>query len=228
MSPEDSYIDHAAESFAKWDDRVKILRAGGAERADSVLGGLRAACLPPESWVLVHDAARPCVRPSEVSHLIDEVTADSSAAGGILAVPMADTVKRADARRRIIETVPRSGLWRAATPQLFRAGELIGALNAGLDGITDEASAMERAGKTIKVVSCRATNIKVTEPGDERLAECLLEGQGGRMPIPEIRVGQGYDSHRLVAGRPLIWAASLFRLKRALTVIPTPMCCSML
>ena len=99
----------------------------------------------------------PCVRPSEVSHLIDEVTADSSAAGGILAVPMADTVKRADARRRIIETVPRSGLWRAATPQLFRAGELIGALNAGLDGITDEASAMERAGKTIKVVSCRAT-----------------------------------------------------------------------
>lgn len=204
VSPEDSYIDHAAESFAKWGDRVKILRAGGAERADSVLGGLRAACLPPESWVLVHDAARPCVRPSEVSHLIDEVTADSSAAGGILGVPMADTVKRADARRRIIETVPRSGLWRAATPQLFRAGELIGALNAGLDGITDEASAMERAGKTVKVVSCRATNIKVTEPGDERLAECLLEGQGGPMPIPEIRVGQGYDSHRLVAGRPLI------------------------
>ena len=68
VSPEDSYIDHAAESFAKWGDRVKILRAGGAERADSVLGGLRAACLPPESWVLVHDAARPCVRPSEVSH----------------------------------------------------------------------------------------------------------------------------------------------------------------
>lgn len=88
-----------------------------------------------------------------MSHLIDEVTADSSAAGGILGVPMADTVKRADARRRIIETVPRSGLWRAATPQLFRAGELIGALNAGLDGITDEASAMERAGKTVKVVS---------------------------------------------------------------------------
>ena len=56
VSPEDSYIDHAAESFAKWGDRVKILRAGGAERADSVLGGLRAACLPPESWVLVHDA----------------------------------------------------------------------------------------------------------------------------------------------------------------------------
>ena len=151
-----------------------------------------------------------------MSHLIDEVTADSSAAGGILAVPMADTVKRADARRRIIETVPRSGLWRAATPQLFRAGELIGALNAGLDGITDEASAMERAGKTVKVVSCRATNIKVTEPGDERLAECLLEGQGGPMPIPEIRVGQGYDSHRLVAGRPLILGGVTIPFERGL------------
>ena len=202
VSPEDAYIDEAAAAFAPHGERVKILRAGGAERADSVLGGLRAACIPADSWVLVHDAARPCVRPSEVAHLIDEVTADSTVAGGILAVPMADTVKLADDRRRIVKTVPRAGLWRAATPQLFRAGELIAALDLGLEGVTDEASAMERAEKPVKVVSCRATNIKVTEPGDDRLAESILEGK--HMAIPQIRVGQGYDSHRLVDGRPLI------------------------
>lgn len=199
VSAADAYIDEAAKAFP---ERVKVLRAGGPERADTVLGGLMAACLPPGAWVLVHDAARPCVRPSEVNHLIDEVTGDSSVAGGILAVPMADTVKRADERRRIIETVPRSGLWRAATPQLFRAEALIRALQQGVEGITDESSAIERLGLPVKAVSCRSTNFKVTEPGDERLAELILEGKV--MKVPNIRVGQGYDSHRLVTGRPLI------------------------
>ncbi|MDO5532248.1 2-C-methyl-D-erythritol 4-phosphate cytidylyltransferase [Sutterella sp.] len=203
VSAADAWIDEVAKDFP---DRVTVLRAGGAERADSVRGGLMAANLPADAWVLVHDAARPCVRPSEVNHLLDEVLADSSLAGGILAVPMADTVKRTDARRQILETVPRANLWRAATPQLFRAGVLLEALSAGSEGITDEASAVERLGLAVKCVSCRSTNLKVTEPGDEMLAGLILEEK--TMPqtvaVPEIRVGQGYDSHRLVEGRPLI------------------------
>ena len=106
---EDAWINETAKAFGP---RVKVLRAGGRERADTVLGGLMAANLPGDAWVLVHDAARPCVRPSEVNHLLDEVLGDSSVEGGILAVPMADTVKRTDSRRRILETVPRENLWR--------------------------------------------------------------------------------------------------------------------
>lgn len=199
VSAGDPFIDGVARNFG---DRVAVLRAGGAERADSVLGGLAAAELPEDAWVLVHDAARPCVRPEDVDRLIDAVTADAGAAGGILAVPVADTVKLADAEGRIVRTVPREGLWRAATPQLFRAGELARALGAGLEGITDEASAMERAGAVVRVIPCGADNIKVTRPGDERLAQLIL-GEN-TMAIPDIRVGQGYDSHRLVEGRPLI------------------------
>lgn len=204
VSAADAWIDEVAKTFSP---RVKVLRAGGAERADSVLGGLTAAQLPGDAWVLVHDAARPCVRPSEVNHLIDEVLGDAHGdlAGGILAVPMADTVKRADPQRMILETVPRADLWRAATPQLFRVVTLITALTAGLSGVTDEASAVERLGLPVKVVSCRSANLKVTEPGDEKLAELILGEKNMQAPqIPQIRVGQGYDSHRLVAGRKLI------------------------
>lgn len=204
VSAADAWIDEVTKSFSS---RVKVLRAGGAERADSVLGGLTAAQLPGDAWVLVHDAARPCVRPSEVNHLIDEVLGDAHGdlAGGILAVPMADTVKRADPQRMILETVPRADLWRAATPQLFRVGTLITALTAGLAGVTDEASAVERLGLPVKVISCRSANLKVTEPGDEKLAELILGEKNMQAPqIPQIRVGQGYDSHRLVEGRRLI------------------------
>lgn len=204
VSAADAWIDEVAKTFSP---RVKVLRAGGAERADSVLCGLTAAQLPGDAWVLVHDAARPCVRPSEVNHLIDEVLGDAHGdlAGGILAVPMADTVKRADPQRMILETVPRADLWRAATPQLFRVGTLLRALTAGLAGVTDEASAVERLGLPVKVVSCRSANLKVTEPGDEKLAELILGEKNMQAPqIPQIRVGQGYDSHRLVEGRRLI------------------------
>lgn len=204
VSAADAWIDEVAKTFLP---RVKVLRAGGAERADSVLGGLTAAQLPGDAWVLVHDAARPCVRPSEVNHLIDEVLGDAHGdlAGGILAVPMADTVKRADPQRMILETVPRADLWRAATPQLFRVGTLLRALTAGLAGVTDEASAVERLGLPVKVVSCRSANLKVTEPGDEKLAELILGEKNMQAPqIPQIRVGQGYDSHRLVEDRRLI------------------------
>lgn len=197
VSPEDAYIDEAMRDFPA---KARVLRVGGATRAETVANGLAAAGWASDVWVLVHDAARPCVRASEVDHLIDEVLSDGAVAGGILAVPMADTVKRADARRRILETVPREDLWRAATPQLFRAGLLGEALATAGSGVTDEASAVERMGLAVKVVSGRPTNIKVTRPGDELIAGLLL-GDASVMPL---RVGQGYDSHRLVEGRPLI------------------------
>ena len=120
--------------------------------------------------------------------------------GGILAVPVADTIKRADKSRMILETVPRSDLWRAATPQMFRVHDLVEALSGDLAGITDEASAMERLGRPVRIVPGRTTNIKVTEPADGVLASLIL-GDGAVVPF---RVGQGYDSHRLVEGRPLI------------------------
>lgn len=197
VSPTDPYIDEVAAQFPA---NVRVLRCGGRERAESVVNGLLNAGFDRDAWVLVHDAARPCLKPSEAARLIDEVLADETAAGGILAVPVADTIKRADEGRMIVETVPRSDLWRAATPQMFRVHDLVEALSGDLTGITDEASAMERLGRPVRIVPGRTTNIKVTEPADGVLASLIL-GDGAVVPF---RVGQGYDSHRLVEGRPLI------------------------
>lgn len=196
VSPTDPYIDEVSQHFPS---NVRVLRCGGRERAESVVNGLINAGFDRDAWVLVHDAARPCLRPSEAARLIDEVLGDSTVAGGILAVPVADTIKRADTSHRIVETVPRADLWRAATPQMFRVHELIKALSGDLTGITDEASAMERLGRPVKVVPGRSTNIKVTEPSDAVLASLIL----GDSSVVPFRVGQGYDSHRLVEGRPL-------------------------
>lgn len=197
VSPTDPYIDELADRLP---DGVRILRCGGRERAESVVNGLIAAAFPRDAWVLVHDAARPCVRPAEVGQLIDAVLSDDSVAGGILAAPVADTIKRADANGRIVQTVPRDDLWRAATPQMFRVHELIDALSGDLTGVTDEASAMERLGRPVRIVRGRTTNIKVTEPTDAVLASQLL----GDSAVVPFRVGQGYDSHRLIEGRPLM------------------------
>ena len=197
VSPTDPYIDEVSQHFPS---NVRVLRCGGRERAESVVNGLINAGFDRDAWVLVHDAARPCLRPSEAARLIDEVLGDSTVAGGILAVPVADTIKRADTSHRIVETVPRVDLWRAATPQMFRVHELIKALSGDLTGITDEASAMERLGRPVKVVPGRSTNIKVTEPSDAVLASLIL----GDSSVVPFRVGQGYDSHRLVEGRLLI------------------------
>ena len=197
VSPTDPYIDEVAKNFPS---NVRVLRCGGRERAESVVNGLINSGFDRDAWVLVHDAARPCLRPSEAARLIDEVLSDNEVAGGILAVPVADTIKRTDATHHILETVPRSDLWRAATPQMFKVHELIKALSGDLTGITDEASAMERLGRPVKVVPGRSTNIKVTEPSDAVLASLIL----GDSSVVPFRVGQGYDSHRLVEGRPLI------------------------
>ena len=155
-----------------------LLRAtGGAERADSVLAGLRAlpASVAAGDAVLVHDAARPCVRAADISRLIDLAV---PAGGGLLAAPLRDTLKRADAQGRVAATEPREARWRALTPQLFPRAALEAALAAAAASgiaVTDEAMAMERAGHAPLLVEGSEDNIKVTTPADLVLAEFILQ-----------------------------------------------------
>lgn len=153
---------------------------GGKERANTVLNGLAALAdhANEHDWVLVHDAARPCVRHEDISLLIE--TAMTHADGGLLALPEADTVKRVDKHGAVIETVDRAELWRAMTPQLFPLRQLHKALEKALADkmiITDEASAIEHAGGSPQVIVGRADNIKITYPDDLPLAEMLLKRQ---------------------------------------------------
>ncbi len=151
--------------------KLEPLYCGGATRAESVANGLMASELEPDEWVLVHDAARPCLTQAHISRLISELRDDE--VGGILAVPVADTLKRADAARRVARTEDRAGLWQAQTPQMFRAGLLMRALQTAPQ-VTDEASAVEALGLRPKLVESETTNFKVTYPQDIRLAELLL------------------------------------------------------
>jgi 2-C-methyl-D-erythritol 4-phosphate cytidylyltransferase len=149
---------------------------GTAERSGSVLAGLRAlpASVLPGDYVLVHDAARPCVRSADIARLVTEACA---AGGGLLAAPLRDTLKRADQGLRVVATEPREACWRALTPQVFRRGELTAALeHAATRGIaiTDEAMAMECMGHHPLLVEGADSNIKVTTPSDLALAEYLL------------------------------------------------------
>ncbi|MBC8118552.1 MAG: 2-C-methyl-D-erythritol 4-phosphate cytidylyltransferase, partial [Burkholderiaceae bacterium] len=122
--------------------------------------------------VLVHDAARPCLGPSELARLLDQVGDD--AAGGLLAMPVTDTLKRG-AGGQVVATLQREGLWCAQTPQMFRIASLLAALEvAPIDGVTDEASAVERAGDSPMLVHGSATNIKVTTAEDLTLACAIL------------------------------------------------------
>jgi len=151
---------------------------GGASRAETVLNGLRAvsAHAGEGDWALVHDAVRPCVRREDIDRLLDE----AGESGALLALPMADTVKRADASDSVIETVPRAGLWRALTPQVFRLDVLMRALEAALSQNvepTDEAAAVERLGLRPRLVAGHPDNIKITMPGDLALAELFLRQQ---------------------------------------------------
>jgi 2-C-methyl-D-erythritol 4-phosphate cytidylyltransferase len=149
---------------------------GGGERADSVLAGLRVldGKVDKSQFVLVHDAARPCVAHADISRLLELGIA---AGGALLAAPVRDTLKRADAHTRVAATEPREARWRALTPQLFRYGELVAALEsaraAGI-AVTDEAMAMERTGYAPLLIEGSDDNIKVTTRADLALAEFLL------------------------------------------------------
>jgi len=151
------------------------LFCGGGRRSDTVLNGLMASELEPDDWVLVHDAARPCLTQAHLAKLIAELRDDE--VGGILAVPVSDTLKRADAHDRILRTENREQLWQAQTPQMFRAGLLTQALQQP-SRFTDEASAVEALGLHPKLVLSEPTNFKVTYPQDLLLAELLLTRQG--------------------------------------------------
>lgn len=163
----------ATHDWSALGPKLRPLFCGGATRADSVLGGLRAIAgeAAAGDWVLVHDAARPCLAPWHVDKLVRELAHDE--VGGLLAVPVADTLKRADEHRHVRETVPRDSLWQAQTPQMFRYGLLREALErSGV--VTDESGALEALGYRPLLVSADASNLKVTYPADLALAEKIL------------------------------------------------------
>ncbi len=183
LSPDDQGFD--AIDTARWGDRLRVLRCGGATRAQTVLNGLRemATQCQESDWVMVHDAARPCLSPTLIDRLIDALRDDP--VGGILAVPVADTLKRADAAGRIEATVPRQSLWAAQTPQMFRLGLLIRALSQGSGvEVTDEASAVESLGLKPRLVPGDPINLKVTYPDDLRSAERHLVDLSGENITP--------------------------------------------
>ncbi|MBI5658896.1 MAG: 2-C-methyl-D-erythritol 4-phosphate cytidylyltransferase [Nitrosomonadales bacterium] len=170
LAPDDAHWNHF--DWSPFGARLQPLFCGGRTRAESVLNGLLASGLEPDDWVLVHDAARPCLSQAQLARLIGELRDDE--VGGILAVPVADTLKRADAAGRIARTESRAGLWQAQTPQMFRAGVLLQALQQAKD-VTDEASAVETLGLKPKLVESGPANFKVTYPQDIKLAELLLK-----------------------------------------------------
>ena len=168
VSRDDGWID---DIFPRGTAGVTLLRCGGATRRDSVLNGLAemAGQVAASNWVLVHDAARPGITPALIEKLIAEVGDD--AVGGLLALPVSDTVKRvADGK---ISTIPRDGLWLAQTPQMFRYALLSQALQANAD-VTDEASAVEALGLSPKLVEGHPRNGKVTLAADMALVEMFL------------------------------------------------------
>ncbi len=162
-------------------NRDKVLTClGGDDRWQSVLNGLDALAdiAAPDDWVLVHDAVRPCVRIDDILRLLALTQAGGD--GGLLALPVTDTLKRADGRGHVTGTVDRTALWAACTPQLFPFERLRQALrDASAAGVTltDEASAMEWAGAHPQLLPCHKDNIKITYAEDLQLAELILQAQ---------------------------------------------------
>lgn len=160
----------------------RVRRApGGAERCHSVLNALAALDgeADADDWVLVHDAARPCLRPDDLERLIDVLLDDD--VGGLLGIQVRDTMKRAGSGERIDATVDRSSLWHAYTPQMFRLGLLRRALHEALEAgdlVTDDASAIERLGLAPRLIEGHADNIKITRAEDLPLAHFHLQRQG--------------------------------------------------
>lgn len=175
LSPDDH--DWANYDWREFSTKLIVLSCGGATRSESVCNGLLAMQqnnrVDSDDWILVHDAARPCLTAMQLSQLIEAVRDD--AVGGLLAVPAADTLKRGDAQHRIVRTESRENIWQAQTPQMFRHALLVNALQQ-TEGklITDEASAIESMGLCPKLVTSDSYNFKVTYPQDLALAELII------------------------------------------------------
>jgi 2-C-methyl-D-erythritol 4-phosphate cytidylyltransferase len=176
LAPEDR--EFARHDWHAFEGRIEPLYCGGATRRDSVHNGIVAAmaAVDADDWLLVHDAARPCLPASDLASLIGETQGDSI--GGILALPASDTVKRAAkdeaGTQRVSATEDRSQLWLAQTPQMFRCGLLLQALRDAKHEVTDEAGAIEQLGLRPRLVAGSRENIKVTFPEDVKIAEAIL------------------------------------------------------
>ena len=174
LAPDDPYWPRY--DWSALGPKLETVRCGGATRADSVMNALRAAAMATadDDWVLVHDAARPPLRRGVLKVLFFELA--GGPVGRPLAVAGADTLKRADTDQRVAATEPRDGLWQAQTPQMFRYGRLLAALE-NCPAVTDEASAIESLGLKPKLVRGDSTNLKVTFPADLALAAMILRGR---------------------------------------------------
>jgi 2-C-methyl-D-erythritol 4-phosphate cytidylyltransferase/2-C-methyl-D-erythritol 2,4-cyclodiphosphate synthase len=188
--------------------KLRLCVTGGKTRALTVLNTLdhllsqNSDVVLADDWILVHDAARPGIQSKSVKELIDTVS-KSNHAGGILALPLADTLKKASTDNGLTQsnsTVDRTGLWLAQTPQMFKINDLRESIYKSLEkslDVTDEASAMENSGHSVLLVEGDFQNFKVTYPKDLKNMERLLSKS-------LLKIGQGYDVHQLVEGRPLI------------------------
>ena len=179
LAPGDRAFEH--EDWSAFQGKLQPLYCGGESRRDSVFNGLVAAmeAVQADDWVLVHDAARPCLPEQDLARLIQEVQAD--AIGGILAFPVAETVKKVakdeGGAQRIARTEDRSQLWLAQTPQMFRAALLVQALRQAGNSVTDEAGAIEQMGLKPRLVAGSRDNLKVTYPEDIVIAEAILRSR---------------------------------------------------
>ena len=171
LAPDDKTF--TAHDWSAFGERLRPLYCGGETRRDSVYNGLVAAMddIQADDWMLVHDAARPCLPVKDLDKLMREIEGDE--VGGILALPVADTVKRVS-QEKIQGTEDRSQLWLAQTPQMFRAGLLLQALARAKGVPTDEAAAVEQLGLKPRVVAGSRENLKVTWPEDVAIAEGIL------------------------------------------------------
>jgi 2-C-methyl-D-erythritol 4-phosphate cytidylyltransferase len=179
LAPEDREWERY--DWSEFSEKLTVIHCGGETRAQSVLNGLEAArktsSIGDDDWVLVHDAARPCLSKGQLDKLMDELAQDE--VGGLLAVPVADTLKRSDNNSRVRHTEPRENLWQAQTPQMFRYKLLVEALGmGGGTTMTDDAGAIEALGFHPKLVLSDARNLKVTYPQDLALAELILRNSG--------------------------------------------------
>lgn len=169
--------DRRADAIPSLSDPRVSTASGGDERADSVLSGLRAIAAEAgeQDWVLVHDAARPCISVAVLHSLITSCV--SEGVGTVMAQASVDTLKRVSDDNRVVETLDRKVIWRAQTPQMFKLAELTSALSSALANdiaITDESVAMELAGCPVSILEGPSTNIKITVPADLDIAEIIL------------------------------------------------------
>ncbi len=189
VAAEDGFFDEQVQNEAVW----SVAKAGGATRAATVMNGLKHLQnrgAQAQDWVLVHDAARCLVTPAQIQSLIEVCQADE--VGGLLAHKLPDTLK-SEMQGRVGSTIDRSDKWLAQTPQMFRIGALIAAMQFAGDKVTDESSAMEAMGLSPQLVAGGAQNFKVTYPEDFALAEAILLGrQRGTRPAPDSRT-PNYD-----------------------------------